>query len=387
MKCNRCGAELLKSDFCPECRTDVSFYKKSAMASNVYYNMGLEQAKVRDLSSAIESLQHAVFLDKTNVNARNLLGLCLYELGEVVEALSQWVVSRNFKSEGNPAVDYIAEIQGKKTDFDEKTAAARKYNQALDNALKENYDLAMIQLKKIVSQSPRFINAQNLLALFYIEKKAYARAEKCLRYVLRIDTGNVKAKLFMKEILANKETMDKKPQTVVSIFKRDSSEEESKERSPLSGNDVIIPKHNYLGSGNGAFSLLNILIGIGIGALIIFFLVVPAAKRSVAREYQSNSASEKLSDANETISSMSKELDEVKSERDSLKEKADQNSNSSQTASKGAVVDSDTALYYAAKAYESAGDTDNAKKYYRLLVENFPSSSYVTEANEYIENN
>lgn len=382
MKCNRCGAELLKSDFCPECRADVSFYKKAARASNVYYNMGLEQAKVRDLSSAIESLQHSVFLDKTNVNARNLLGLCYYELGEVVEALSQWVVSRNFKSEGNPAVDYIDEIKSKKTDFDDKTAAARKYNQALDNALKENYDLAMIQLKKIVSQCPGFVNAQNMLALFYIEKKAYARAEKCLRNVLKTDTGNVQAKLFMKEILANKEAMDKKPQTVASIFKRDNGDETVKERRPLSGNDVIIPKHNYVGSGNGAFSLVNILIGIGIGALIIFFLVVPASKRAVAKEYQNNSSSEKLAEANASIADMNKRLEAITAERDALKASQAANNTSGK-----AMVDNPEALYYAAKAYADAGNAANAKKYYQMLIDTFASSQYAEEARNYIRNN
>ncbi len=46
-------------------------------------------------------------INKYNINARNLLGLVYCEMGEVVEALSQWVVSKNFAPEDNVADSYI----------------------------------------------------------------------------------------------------------------------------------------------------------------------------------------------------------------------------------------------------------------------------------------
>ena len=331
MKCNKCGAELIKSDFCPECKADVSFYKKAAKASNRYYNKGLEQAGVRDLSGAIESLKMSVLLDKTNVPARNLLGLCLYEMGEVVEALSCWIISKNFNSINNPAVEYVDIVRKKKTDFDDKCAATRKYNRVLENAKNENYDIALIQLKKVVSQCPGLLKAQLLLALFYIEKRAYSRAEKCLRHVLKIDTGNVTANRYLKEIGKTGEQAEKKPAALPSfLMKDDEAREEKNERSPLNGNDVIIPESGYKKSNTGIFSLLNILIGIGIGAALIFFLVIPARDNIKASGYDSsvNENNQKLAEANERADNAEKKVEELTAEIDGFKGQLDSEGNS-----------------------------------------------------------
>ncbi len=54
--------------------------------------------KVRDLSGAVESLNRSIKYDKRNIDARNLLGLVYFELGETVMALRQWVVSQNIQT-------------------------------------------------------------------------------------------------------------------------------------------------------------------------------------------------------------------------------------------------------------------------------------------------
>ena len=94
MRCYNCGAELGKGDNCQNCGTNVKVYKKILMASNAYYNDALEKAGVRDLSGAIESLKISLRFNKLNIDARNLLGLIYYEMGEVVTALTEWVISK-----------------------------------------------------------------------------------------------------------------------------------------------------------------------------------------------------------------------------------------------------------------------------------------------------
>ena len=44
--------------------------------------MGLAKAQIRDLTGACELLRRSVRLDKKNTNARNLLGLVYFEMGE-----------------------------------------------------------------------------------------------------------------------------------------------------------------------------------------------------------------------------------------------------------------------------------------------------------------
>lgn len=49
--------------------------------------------------------------NKLNTSARNLLGLIYFEEGEIVSALSEWVISKHFQEEHNEADYYIGLIQ------------------------------------------------------------------------------------------------------------------------------------------------------------------------------------------------------------------------------------------------------------------------------------
>jgi len=108
MFCYQCGAKLSEQhDFCTACGVDVYLYKKIMYVSNRFYNEGLEKASVRDLSGAVVSLRQSLKFNKNHIEARNLLGLVYFEMGEVVAAMSEWVISKNLRPEKNIADDYI----------------------------------------------------------------------------------------------------------------------------------------------------------------------------------------------------------------------------------------------------------------------------------------
>ena len=97
MNCMNCGAFLVDKDldYCPKCGCNVLIQKKVDYLSRKCYNEGLEKASVRDLSGAISCLKQSLMYNKHNIQARNLLGLVYFETGEVVAALSEWVISKN----------------------------------------------------------------------------------------------------------------------------------------------------------------------------------------------------------------------------------------------------------------------------------------------------
>ncbi len=118
MICYNCGCTLSEHDFCTNCGVDVSVYKQVLKISNRFYNEGLEKAGVRDLTGAITSLRQSLKFNKNNVEARNLLGLVYFETGEVVAALSEWVISKNLRPKKNIADNYIDMIQSNPTRLD-----------------------------------------------------------------------------------------------------------------------------------------------------------------------------------------------------------------------------------------------------------------------------
>lgn len=61
----------------------MDYTVKLAYQSNYWYNDGLAKAQVRDMSGAITSLKKSLQYNRSNLAARNLLGLVYYGRGDV----------------------------------------------------------------------------------------------------------------------------------------------------------------------------------------------------------------------------------------------------------------------------------------------------------------
>ena len=83
-----------------------------------------------------------------NIEARNLLGLVYFEMGETVDALSEWVISKNLQPEKNIADAYIEAVQNGPSQLENLNQAIKKYNQALVYCRQGSLDLALIQLRQ-----------------------------------------------------------------------------------------------------------------------------------------------------------------------------------------------------------------------------------------------
>ena len=112
MECMNCGVSVMPGlDHCNRCGWNIAVQKKAMYLSKLYYNRGLEKAGIRDLSGAISCLKQSLKFYKGNIQARNLLGLVYFETGEVVSALSEWVISKNLSPRDNLAEIYIGKLQ------------------------------------------------------------------------------------------------------------------------------------------------------------------------------------------------------------------------------------------------------------------------------------
>ena len=86
----------------------MDYTVKLAYQSNYWYNDGLAKAQVRDMSGAITSLKKSLQYNRANLAARNLLGLVYYGRGDVIEALVEWILSKNFQPKDNIASYFIS---------------------------------------------------------------------------------------------------------------------------------------------------------------------------------------------------------------------------------------------------------------------------------------
>lgn len=343
--CPHCGAQVRKNGYCSECYLPLSMLKKAQNTSNYYYNIGYDRASARDLSGAIESLMQALRYNKRNVPARNLLGLIYYEMGEAVQAMSEWVMSINYQQENNLATKYLKELKKDPARLESVDQLARKFNMAIQYAHSEDYDLSILQLKSALSDNPHFVKGYLLLALLYIGTDNYEKARVTLRRVLKIDKANSLAVHYLREMGDTEENIiEMRKQNVDNdglldddyleeiVVTEDGRAPKKIEKKNLfqeikAKKDTSVVRTGQFGQVSLAkYSGLYMLLGLAFGVLLFSFFILPGQKKKlrVENEQLIKTYSEELAGKNSTINSLSAEVDSLTKQIDTLQNGAAQ---------------------------------------------------------------
>lgn len=274
--------------------------------ANVYYNLGLERAKLNDLSGAAELLKKSLHFSKYQISARNLLGLIYYEMGETADALIQWVISMNLQPSGNHADAYLEEVQRKPGQLELASQMARKFNQALWQAQNDAEDLAVLQLNRIIEEKPNYVKAHILLALLYMQKEDHVRAGRSLMAVLKIDRNNPKALILMDEVKSRTGKAEIEKNRLKNAFSHRQMEDD----------DVILPKVRRQATAGQVVVYLSL--GLCLGLLSFWLLFLPSVRRkiNVTANQQVISYSQQLSDKNARLTELTESYDTLKAQYD-----------------------------------------------------------------------
>ena len=233
-----------------------------------------------------------------------------------MSALCEWVISKNLKGEDNIADSYINELQSNKNRLDTINQTIRKYNQSVLYCREDNEDMAIIQLKKVISQNPKFVKAYQLLALLYMKRQEYERARKLLKKAANIDTTNTTTLRYLQEIedVTGKSTRVGKKHW---RFEKEKEDAVSGTLRYMSGTEMVIQPTTFRDSSTIA-TFINIILGILLGGAIVWFLVVPANRQEVNDE-----ANRQVTDANTKLASEAARAQDLQDEIDGYKSQVD----------------------------------------------------------------
>ena len=280
----------------------MDIIRRCVYISNSFYNRGLKLAAERDLSGAAACLKRSLQFNKSNIDARNLLGLIYYECGEVADALVQWVISTNiFNSKTNRAAFYLEDIRASQEQLDGYAEAIARYNQALALTQGGSGDLAAIQLTKLTEEYPHYVRAQVLLGAICMAAGDYKKAVRVLAQALEIDAGHADAHRFLLEARAQLAKRSRKD------VEQEVREEETK-AILAEPEAVIIPTYNERSWLNAA---LYIAMGLLIGAAAVYFLYMPVRTSDLREKHDAEllEVNEKLHDSNNTIDDLESQIE------------------------------------------------------------------------------
>ncbi len=289
----------------------MEYTTKLMYQSNYWYNDGLKKANIRDMSGAVTSLRRSLQYNRENIAARNLLGLVYYGRGDVVEALVEWILSKNFQAEDNIADDFIGRIQEVPGELESINQAVKLFNQSIELAGQNGEDLAIIQLKKAIAAHPSYVKAHQLLALLYIQTEQFSAARKELRTAHKLDTTDEITLRYMHEITQIRKS---RPSRARDRGKGEEARQEQTVTYNIGNETIIQPASSVFKENSGLHTFLNIAVGVLVGAAVMWFLIMPAV--SVGRQKKLNervvSFSDRIATQEAQISALKTELEEYR---------------------------------------------------------------------------
>ena len=193
MECPNCKDPHVSEHYCRNCGIDTLVYLKSTRISNLLYNQGLEKASKSQYTAAIATLRQSIKFNKNNFVARNLLGLIYYEIGQIGDALGQWIISTNLSKDQNHATGYLQKIQTNPDELYTKNDAVGHYNRGLAHMQNKDIASAIAELTRAKNLNPKFILALNLLTFAHLIDDNKDEALTIISQVLKIDKHNQKA--------------------------------------------------------------------------------------------------------------------------------------------------------------------------------------------------
>ena len=195
--CPYCGEKKESISKCSSCGADREDILRVTGHSNAFYNIGLKKALDNDITNAIVNLKKSLFWNKYNIVSYNLLGLLYYKIGNIGDALKEWIIASSLDKEDSTSKSYIEKIQRKPKELESYKESINLYNKALDHLAGKNRDVAIIRLKKAININSNLAEARILLALCYMEDKNFKKAREQLINAIKIDGGNIKTHRYL----------------------------------------------------------------------------------------------------------------------------------------------------------------------------------------------
>lgn len=330
----------------------MDYSTKLVYQSNYWYNDGLKKAGIRDMSGAAASLRRSLQYNRANVAAMNLLGLVYYGRGDVIEALVEWIISKNVKPHDNIANYFISKVQETPGELEQINQAVKKYNQSLQYAAQGGEDLAILQLKKAVAAHPSYVKAYQLLSLLYLRTEQYANARQMLRIAYRLDTTDERTLKYMHElnqIRRENHVPVKKP-----------GKKEQQTVTYNLGNETIIqPVSTAFKENTGLHTVVNIGLGVLVGVLVMRFLIMPAVDST--KQKRINKQTVAFSDQIETQKS---QINALKTELEGYRSTSEETENAQATA---ASTQESYEILMEVSDHYNAADMSNAAMVEELL--------------------
>ncbi len=180
--------------------------------------------------------------------------------------------------------------------------SALLYNKALESIKNGNEDMAVIELKKAISENPDFPEAMNLLGLCYMYMKDLAKASAIFEQVTSKENNGVKAEKYLSALNSN-------DQTTASPVKRKSAAKTNESEKPLFKDIINIRK-------SGKKDIFKYVAGFAAGILILFIiqsLFISNGQGSTTVSTDPDSTLVKQTDNNK-YNSLKKDYDKLKTD-------------------------------------------------------------------------